>query len=82
MVVSADVVVVAVVVLVVAGLGIWSCCADLSSRAGLTLRLVSILFPYMVFICGAAFGMGVLNALGRFVEGALPEAGSLSAEVF
>ena len=59
-----------VVVLVVAGLGIWSGCADLSPRAGLTLRLVSILFPYMVFICGAAFGMGVLNALGRFVEGA------------
>ena len=24
----------------------------------------------MIFICGAAFGMGVLNALGRFVEGA------------
>ena len=32
-----------VVVLVVAGLGIWSGCADLSPRAGLTLRLVSIL---------------------------------------
>jgi len=31
---------------------------------------VRILFPYMIFICGAAFGMGVLNALGRFVEGA------------
>ena len=59
-----------VVVLVVAGLGVWSGCADLSPRAALTLRLVSILFPYMVFICGAAFGMGVLNALGRFVEGA------------
>ena len=43
----------------------------LSPRAGLTLRLVRILCPYMVFICGAAFGMGVLNALGRFVEGAL-----------
>ena len=42
----------------------------LSPRAGLTIRLVRILFPYMIFICGAAFGMGVLNALGRFVEGA------------
>ena len=42
----------------------------LSPRAELTLRLVRILVPYMVFICGAAFGMGVLNALGRFVEGA------------
>ena len=39
-------------------------------RTVLTVRLVRILFPYMIFICGAAFGMGVLNALGRFVEGA------------
>ena len=43
---------------------------SLSPRVALTVRLVAILFPYMVFICGAAFGMGVLNALGRFVEGA------------
>ena len=43
---------------------------DLSPRAFLTAQLVRILFPYMIFICGAAFGMGVLNALGRFVEGA------------
>ena len=60
-----------VAVLVVVGLGVWSGCADLSPRMSLTLRLVRILFPYMVFICGAAFGMGVLNALGRFVEGAV-----------
>ena len=32
----------------------------------LTVRLVKTLLPYMIFICGAAFGMGVLNALGRF----------------
>ena len=44
--------------------------STLSPRAELTLKLVRILFPYMIFICGAAFGMGVLNALGRFVEGA------------
>ena len=43
---------------------------SLSPRALLTVKLVRILFPYMIFICGAAFGMGVLNALGRFVEGA------------
>ena len=43
---------------------------DLSPRTFLTAKLVRILFPYMIFICGAAFGMGVLNALGRFVEGA------------
>lgn len=39
---------------------------ELSGRADLTIRLVRILFPYMIFICGAAFGMGVLNALGKF----------------
>ncbi len=41
-----------------------------SDRAVLTVRIVRILIPYMLFICGAAFGMGVLNALGKFVEGA------------
>ena len=40
------------------------------TRTALTMKLVKILLPYMIFICGAAFGMGVLNALGRFVEGA------------
>ena len=42
-----------------------------SERTSLTLRLTRILVPYMVFICGAAFGMGVLNALGRFAAAAL-----------
>ena len=64
-----------VVVLTVVGLTVWE---DLRpetgdgtlTRAALTVKLVKILFPYMIFICGAAFGMGVLNALGRFVEGA------------
>ena len=41
-----------------------------SPRAVLTVRLVRILLPYMIFICGAAFGMGILNALGKFAEGA------------
>ena len=35
-------------------------------RLTLTARLVRTLLPYMIFICGAAFGMGVLNAMGRF----------------
>ena len=65
----------AAVVLVVVGLSVWEGLAPEASggtptRAALTVRLVKILFPYMIFICGAAFGMGVLNALGRFVEGA------------
>ena len=36
------------------------------ARVDLTVDLVRTLLPYMLFICGAAFGMGVLNALGRF----------------
>ena len=36
------------------------------ARFSLTLGLVRTLLPYMLFICGAAFGMGVLNSLGRF----------------
>jgi len=61
-----------VVLLVLVGLGAWfELFGDgISPRVELTIRLVGILFPYMVFICGAAFGMGVLNALGRFAEGA------------
>ena len=35
-------------------------------RFTLTVGLVRTLLPYMLFICGAAFGMGVLNSLGRF----------------
>ena len=64
----------AVVLLTVFGLtvvlNLQSSAFNLSPRGVLTLKLVRILFPYMIFICGAAFGMGVLNALGRFVEGA------------
>jgi len=65
----------AVVVLAVAGLTAWlGMRPETGDAAGcrmtLTLRLVRILLPYMIFICAAAFGMGVLNALGRFVEGA------------
>ena len=36
------------------------------ARLTLTVRLIRTLLPYMIFICGAAFGMGVLNSLGRF----------------
>ena len=65
----------AAVVLVLIGLSVWQGQMPAAedgtlTRAALTARLVKILFPYMIFICGAAFGMGVLNALGRFVEGA------------
>ena len=63
----------AATLLAVAGLSVALGLADAASfspRTVLTLKLVRILVPYMIFICGAAFGMGVLNALGRFVEGA------------
>ena len=70
----------AAVVLGVTGLSVW-----ISSRGGwnlapesvpykrllLTLRSTRILLPYMLFICGAAFGMGVLNAMGRFAAASL-----------
>jgi len=39
-------------------------------RTLLILRLTRILLPYMIFICGAAFGMGILNAMGRFTAAA------------
>ena len=39
---------------------------EMTGRTLLTVRLVKTLLPYMIFICGAAFGMGVLNAMGRF----------------
>ena len=42
-----------------------------SPRALLILRLTRALLPYMIFICGAAFGMGVLNAMGRFAAASL-----------
>ena len=35
-------------------------------RMNVTVSLIAILLPYMLAICGAAFGMGVLNALGKF----------------
>lgn len=41
------------------------------ARAGLILRLTRILLPYMLFVCGAAFGMGVLNAMGKFTASSL-----------
>ncbi len=39
-------------------------------RTLLILRLTRILLPYMLFICGAAFGMGILNSMGRFTAAA------------
>jgi len=43
----------------------------LAGKWGYTLRYVRVLMPYMVFICAAAFGMGVLNSFGRFAAAAL-----------
>ena len=61
----------AVVVAAVAGLLVWQGLwmetgGGTPTRTELTVKLVIVLLPYMLFICGAAFGMGVLNALGRF----------------
>ena len=43
-----------------------TCAKEDLFRVRITFMLVAILLPYMLAICGAAFGMGVLNALGRF----------------
>ena len=43
----------------------------LSGKWGLTLRYLRLLIPYMLFICAAAFGMGVMNSFGRFAAAAL-----------
>ena len=42
-----------------------------SDRQSLILSLVIILIPYMLAICAAAFGMGILNSLGRFTAASL-----------
>lgn len=58
-----------IVALALLGLGVAEhFCVGLGmdSRTLLTIRLVKTLLPYMIFICGAALGMGVLNAMGRF----------------
>ena len=49
----------------------WRLEGESYSRLLLTLRSTRILLPYMLFICGAAFGMGVLNAMGRFAAPSL-----------
>jgi putative peptidoglycan lipid II flippase len=56
----------AVCALAFGALGLWAHLAALGARGELIASLVATLLPYMLFICGAAFGMGVLNALGRF----------------
>ena len=57
-----------------ATLGIWGALAlwpGMPERMRLAMRLLPIMLPYAVFICAAAFGMAVLNALGRFAAAAL-----------
>lgn len=61
---------VAVLVWCLIGGAFWAGLAP-SGKWGQALAYTRILIPYMVFICGAAFGMGVLNAFGRFAAAAL-----------
>jgi len=54
--------------------GVFWCAPDselLAGKWGYTLKYVRILMPYMLFICAAAFGMGVLNSFGKFAAAAL-----------
>ena len=39
---------------------------DVSERISDTLRLILTMLPYALFICGAAYGMGILNALNHW----------------
>ena len=48
--------------------GSMSVAPEAQYRMDVSVNLIAILLPYMLAICGAAFGMGVLNALGRFME--------------
>ena len=57
---------VAILALAFGALGLWVRIAELGPRGEIAATLIATLLPYMLFICGAAFGMGVLNALGRF----------------
>lgn len=63
---------VSLLAIALAGIGCWSVRAGIFSagagayRMRTTVALVIVLLPYMLAICGAAFGMGVLNALGKF----------------
>ena len=56
----------AILALAFGALGLWVRIAELGPRGEIAATLIATLLPYMLFICGAAFGMGVLNALGRF----------------
>src|SRR5690606_25600242 len=44
---------------------------ELESETRLMLELLRIMFPYTLFVCVAAIGMGMLNARGRFFVPAL-----------
>ncbi|MGN0844365.1 MAG: murein biosynthesis integral membrane protein MurJ [Kiritimatiellia bacterium] len=41
-------------------------CREVSGRMAYTLRLILTMLPYALFICGAAYGMGILNALNHW----------------
>jgi putative peptidoglycan lipid II flippase len=50
----------------IAGIGLYRLLPDLSPKIALTLPLLQIMLPYMIFICLAALSMATLNASGRF----------------
>ena len=48
------------------GVSVWIYSAVSESEAVLTLRLLRIMLPYLVFICSAALLAAILNSLGHF----------------
>ena len=74
-VISGLVVVSAVVVAaVVLGVSLALAVGDFSATTRLMLQLLRVMFPYMMLVCVAAAGMGMLNARGHFFIPALSAA--------
>ena len=62
-----------IIVLVIAGLSVVLefDTIGLSAETRLMLRLLRVMFPYLVLVCFSAIGVGILNARGRFFVPAL-----------
>ncbi len=71
-VMSGLIVVSAVIVgVVVLGVSVALAAGDFSEHTRLMLQLLRVMFPYMLLVCVAAAGMGMLNARGHFFIPAL-----------
>jgi len=67
-----------VVGLAMAGVSVALMGGDFSVKTTLMLRLLRLMFPYLLFVCAAAVFVGMLNARGRFF---IPALGSAALNV-